>query len=399
MTVTTTSIMDNSVRAQYHGKYILGAKMRRLYDIFAMEFPKEAGPDFLATSYNISFLNRLAPSEQTISQTADIVPNALSDATGSITPTSVGDAIQFSELMEISAFTNFNDRVGGYYRVVGDAAMASLELLAKKAALAGSWVVRAAARSSLNAGSNDMTYALLMKDAMMLENAKAPWFVDGPNKPMAIAHSFVQKDLLTGSNEPLLSVGQYQDKSYLINGEVGMLGGVRLTFSPFAHVFHGAGAANDVNVDTTISAAVSAGDTTVTLTTVGSLAAGQHLTIGTQESSTTLYPTTERVEVVSVSSSTATIVGSGPNGGFQFDHAILSDCHADDDVFPILYGGSESLGKIFSSKIGPLPKIVEPDESGILDQFISMGYKWYGNYGIIAQNRLLRREVSSSIDA
>lgn len=401
MAVTTTSSLDNSVRAQYHNRYIEGAKGRRLYDAYAAEMPMEAGENFLGTSYNVSFLHRIAPSETVISQTADVTPVAMSDSTASVTPTSFGGAVQFSELLKASTFTNFNDKVGGYYGQIGEALMASLELLAKKVALTGSWVNRAAARASLDAGTNVMTYALLLKDAMMLKNAKAPWFVDGNgNNPMAIAHSFVAKDLLAGASEPLLAVAQYQDKSYLVNGEIGMLAGVRLTFSPHAHVFFGAGAANGTDVDTTISAAVAAGDTTVTLTSVGSLAAGQHLTIGTQESSSTFYPTTERVEVVSVNSSTATIVGAGPNGGFMYDHAILSDCHADDDVFPVLYGGPNSLAKVFASNIhGPFGQVIDPEVTGLLKQFISIGYKFYGNYGLIANNRLLRREVASSIDA
>jgi len=402
MTVTTTSLLDNSVRAQYHDKYIQGAKARRLYDLFAKDFPKEAGEDFLGTSYVLPFLNDLAPAEGTISQTADITPVAMSDSSGSVTPTSVGNAIQFSELLKASTFTNFNSRIGGYYEKVGNNLMESLELLAKKVALTGTWVNRAAARASLDAGSHLMTYALLQKDAMLMVNTKAPMFDNGTigQRPMAIANSMVSKDLIAGSSEPLLSVAQYQDKSYLINGELGMLAGVRLVFSPWGHIFHGAGIANGTSVETTLNGAVVAGDTTCTLTAVGSLAAGMHLTVGTLEASSTLYPTTERVEVASVSGSVATIIGSGPNGGFRFAHADLSVADNSDDVATVLYGGPESLGKIYASSVhGPMGKIIDPDVTGLLDQFISMGFKFYGNYGIIAQNRLLRREVALGIDA
>jgi hypothetical protein len=34
-----------------------------------------------------------------------------------------------------------------------------------------------------------------------------------------------------------------------------------------------------------------------------------------------------------------------------------------------------------------------------VDQFVSLGYKWYGGYTILAQSHLLRLEVSSQADA
>jgi len=224
--------------------------------------------------------------------------------------------------------------------------------------------------------------------------------VDGNgNNPMAIMNAAVLNDLLIGASEPLLSIGLYQDKSYLVSGEVGMLAGCRLTSSPFAHVFGGAGAANGTAVTTTISAAVAAGATTCDLTSVGSLAAGMHLNIGSTETSSTLYPTTERVEVVSVASSTATIIGSGPNGGFRFAHPILSVATNADDVYPVVYGGPQSLAKIYASNVhGPNGWIGDPEESGLAKQWVSIAYKFYGNYGIIAQNRIMRREVSAMLD-
>jgi N4-gp56 family major capsid protein len=405
MTVTTTSSLDNSVRAQYHGKYIEGAKHRRLYDAFAEEMPKEAGEDFLGTSYNVSFLNAIAPSETAISQTADVTPVVMSDNTASVTPTSFGNAVQFSELMKISAFTNFNEKIGGYYNQVGESMMDSLEVLAKKQAVCGTWVRRypAIVRNTLDAGTaaHTLTYDSLIKDASQLKAQKAPFFVDGNgNMPMAIAHSNCSYDLLA-SGQPLLGIATYQDKNFLLDGEIGMLGGVRLTFSPFAHVFWGAGVANSTaTVVTTSVAAVAAGDKTIELTTVGSLAAGMHLSVGSIETASTLYPITESVFVVSVSSSTATIIGSGPNGGFMYDHDILAVISNADNVYPVVYGGQHSLVKIYAGNVhGPFGKIIDPDVTGLLDQFISIGYKFYGNYGILANNRLLRREVSASLDA
>ncbi len=399
MTDITTTTLSNSVRAQYHDRYIKGAKLRRLYDQFAEELPKETN-NFMGTSYKLDALNPLAPTETTISETSDITPQGMSDTYATVTPTSFGDGIRFSELLDASAYTNFNDKMGGYYYEVGEAAMASLELLAKKVCLNGTWVRRAAARASLNAGTNDMTWKLLKQDADRLNNAKAPWFVDGNgNMPVAVAHTFVSQDFLNGSSEPLMAVAQYQDKSYLVNGEIGMLAGVRLSFSPFAHVFWGAGTTNTTDVTTTISSAITPGDTTVTLTTVGSLAAGMHLVIGTTETSSTLYPQTEYCEVISVSSSTATIACDGPLGGFKFKHDALTAATNADSAYPILYGGTQSMGKVFASKVhGPFGQILDPEVDGFLKQWIRIGYKFYGNYGIYAQNRLMRREVSSSMD-
>lgn len=402
MTVTTPTQLDNIVRAQYHDKAIQGYKVRRLYDGYAMPMPKE-DENFLGTSYNVSFMHSLAPTETVISQVSDINPQAMTDSTASVTPTSFADAIQFSELMKAEAYTNLNGKGGDAYFAVGQAMTESLEVLAKKVALAGSWVRRSTARASLDAGTatHNMSYAVLLNDMTLLQGAKAPWFVDGNgNHPMAIMSPAAYNDLLIGSSEPLLSVALYQDKSLLMSGEAGMLAGCRLTVSPFAHVFGGAGAANGTAVSTTLNGAVAAGDTSCTLTSVGSLAAGMHLNVGSTETAATLYPTTERVEVVGVSGSVATIVGSGPNGGFRFAHATLSTATNADDVYPVLYGGPQSLAKIFASNIhGPNGWIGDPQETGLADQWISIAYKFYGNYGIIAQNRLMRREVSAKIDA
>ena len=402
MTVTTPTQLDNIVRAQYHDKAIQGYKVRRLYDALAMDMPKEDA-NFLGTSYNVSFMHALQPTETVISQVADINPQAMSDSTASVTPTSFADAIQFSELMKAEAYTNLNGKGGDAYFAVGQAMTESLEVLAKKVALAGSWVRRGAARASLDAGTatHNMSYAVLLNDMALLKGAKAPWFVDGNgNNPMAIMNPRVINDLLIGASEPLLSISLYQDKGYLVSGEVGMLAGCRITANENAHVFGGAGAANGTAVSTTISAAVAAGATTCTLTVVGSLAAGMHLTVGSIETAGTLYPTTERVEVVSVSGSDATIVGSGPNGGFRFAHAALSTATNADDVYPVIYGGPQSMAKVYASNIhGPNGWIGDPEESGLAKQWVSIAYKFYGNYGIIAQNRIMRREVSAKIDA
>jgi hypothetical protein len=43
--------------------------------------------------------------------------------------------------------------------------------------------------------------------------------------------------------------------------------------------------------------------------------------------------------------------------------------------------------------------LVGPNTVGSLEQWQEMGYKWYGGYGRIAENYILRGEYSSALQA
>ena len=102
---------------------------------------------------------------------------------------------------------------------------------------------------------------------------------------------------------------------------------------------------------------------------------------------------------MSVSGTTITIQGQGPNGGLRFTHAVGETVANADNVYPILLGGPSSMVKLYAVQIGEFGKLVPEKRTGTLDQFISSGWKFYGGYSRMVDNRCLRVEVSSSYEA
>ena len=398
--MSTTSQLSNSVRARYLNAYKKGAESRRVYEQFCMPISKEK--EILQNSSSIvtPFLSDMNISAQTISETVDITPQNLRDATTSLTPTSRADAIQDSEKLLLEAYTDYG---AARFEKLGANLIETLEALVIDKALAGSIVQRAAARASLDAGtsSNRLSDSEFFEAGNMLKEMGCPSAVSADGMPVpsghiAAMHPDAYYDLVSGGN--VVSVAQYQDMGILFNSELGELNGFRLVVSPFAKVFGGAGADHGTNSDYTLSAAANALAKSLSITTATNVASGRYLTIGTEETGSTFYPTNERVKHVS-GTTTSVIVGRGPNGGLKFDHANGAGVRNADSVYPVLFGGPNSLAKAYAVEVGEFGEIVGPKRDGLVDQFVSLGWKWYGAYGIINENWLVRGEYSSSLDA
>jgi hypothetical protein len=121
------------------------------------------------------------------------------------------------------------------------------------------------------------------------------------------------------------------------------------------------------------------------------------LTIGTCETGNTHYDTNERVRWTSGTTSML-YVGSGANGGLRFDHALTDTVMNDDSVYPVVYGGPGSLVKVYANEVGEFGQLVGPLEDGLAHQWQSLAWKFFGQYGRVAENYLLRGEYSSSLD-
>jgi hypothetical protein len=217
----------------------------------------------------------------------------------------------------------------------------------------------------------------------------------------AITHPYVYGDIRQGGN--VVSVGLYSRPEIILNSELGSLGNFRLIVSPWAKVFGTAGAANANPVATTLNTAVNALATTMNVASVVQLASyinGQPLWVTpTAETGNTHQPRAEMVRYVGFTGSTVTIVGEGANGGFRFPHGVGDAVRNADSAYTITFGGPASLAKVFATEIGEFGQIVGPKRDGIVDQFVTLGNKWYGGYAILAQNRILRMEVSTQAEA
>lgn len=404
MAIQTTTIQSNAVGTRYALRYIRGAKQYRYYDQFFSNIMTDSQFNIenrrgMGTTYTFQFASRMTPGSTAISETIDIVPQIIRDATSTISTTSLGEAVKWSQLLTLESFL---DEWAQRYEVLGINAMESIENQAIAAALQGSLVVRGAARASLDAGTaaHNFTEAAIWQAGAYMADLKAPQYVDeqgGMKSWMACYHSDLGYDLVHGGN--LVSAALYQDKQLLFNGEVGKISEFRLIGTPFAKVFYGAGATNASSAATTLNdASALALDLTMVVTTSTNDSVGRHLTVGTVETGSTFYPTNETVKYIS-GTTTVTFVGAGANGGFRYDHANGETVNNSDNVYPVLYGTPASGVKVFANDVGEFGKTVGPKTDGLADQWQSLAWKWFGGYGRVSENRLIRGEYSSSLDA
>jgi len=407
-TVSSTAVggqnLPNSVRTQYIEDYLEAAEMARIYDQLASPVGKDMGTLARGTSVQVEVLSDMQPGTTAISEVSDITPQALRDATLSITPTSRAEALQCSELLLNQAYTDYGAK---QYGRVGKSMMESLEVLARDAACQGSLVLRpnltASTRATLIASStgHKATDGLFSDASTMLETLKCPGFkaMGGGRRWAAIMHPAAFHDIREDGN--VLNVGVYQDKSIILNYELGAIGPFALVVSAWAKVFGSAGAAlTDPGsaVFYTLTSSVNALDKTIILSTATHLdtPTNRWMTLGTREDADTHYPLNEMVRYISHAANTATIVGEGANGGLRFDHAAGTWVGNGTDVFNIVFGGPSSLAKVYEPSVGEYGKIVGPKRDGLVDQWVSLGFKWYGNYARMSESWLLRSEVASS---
>ena len=412
MTVTQTSTLSNSLRIQYLNDYVVGAAKRRFYDIVASPIDELSAAAGAAQSMadlskggtvRITFLSDMGISTTPLSQISDITPQTLADASTDITVDMFGDGIQTSQKALIQYFTNYGSSSP---MKVGQNMMEFVEFKAGEAALNGSLVYRAAARASLAAGTTThyASDGVFANVAARLSQFSCPGW-EGEGKPTswaALMDHFVLNDIARGANGTVvLNVAQYQDKDMVLNNEVGRLHSFRVVASGFAKTLYGGGLSTGGNtIATTLASAAARLARTIAVGTTTNLAVNQWLNIvdGT-ESSSTFYPGNERVKVISGSSTALVIVGEGPNGGLKFAHAAGATVQDADSVHTILFGGPQSMAKIFAPDIGEFGELVGPKKQGLADQWTSFAWKWYGGYGRPSENWLYRGEFAVSEEA
>lgn len=405
MSIQNVSNLSNAVTTRYTQKYQRAAAVRRLYDQLAIPV---GAPQFdlesrrgMGSSYTFNFASDMTPGSTAISESSDIVPQIIRDATSTISPTSRGEALKWSELLDLEAYTDY---VAIRSEKLGENAMESIEALAISAALAGSLKVPGTARASLDAGTagDTLTEASFWKAATMAQDLKCPPFIDDKGRRMfiAIMHPDAYYDLFHGGNVITAATYGGLPGSLLFNGEIGEIANFKLIVSPWAKIFGGAGADNGSGSSQsyTLSAAANSLATTLSVNTGTNLQYGRLLTVGTEETSTTFYPTNERVRWVS-GTTTATIVGSGANGGIRFDHAATDYVLNADSVYPVVFGAPGSLVKVFANEVGEFGEMVGPEFDGLAHQWQQMAWKFYGGYGRVAENYIMRGEYASSLDA
>jgi hypothetical protein len=398
---TTSNPSTNAYRTKYSMAYLEAIRgKRRVYDKYAVNIGDERlniekTGTWLASTFQFNFASDMTPATSEISQTVDIVPQVLRDATSTITTTSRGDALQWAEAVDIRAFTPYGK---ARYSALGENMMESIDLLAQVAALTGGLVRRPAARASLDAGTSGhrFTDAAISAMGARVKALKCPPFANGGL--MVTVHTDAFYDLIQGGN--VVTIAQQVRPDILMRQELAKWGDFSIDATAFAKVFGAAGADNASVVATTLNGAVNALATSIVVASASNIVAGAQLTIGTEETGDTHHPTNEIVFVDDsyTSGTTIPIIGEGANGGLRFDHSTGAAVRNADNAYPAVFGG-RSLIKAFAPETGAYGQTVGPLESGILKQFRSLGWKAYLGYGLVAENYIARSEHSSSLQA
>ena len=398
--MSRTADLSNSIRGRYINDYIKGAKGRQVYEQFCYPISKDKEILQNSSSVTVPFLAEMSVNAQTISETVDIEAQSLNDATASISPTSRADGMQDSEKLLLQAYTDYAQE---RFNVLGRNMMSTLEARAIDKALAGLLVQRNAARAALDAGTagDRLSDVEFFKAGNQLAELECPAIVDKEGNPsghgfMSVMHPDVFFDLL--SSGLVDDISMYQDKGIWLNGALHTLNGFQIISSPWAKVFMGAGANNTTDADYVLTSDAAALAKSLAITTATNVAVGRYLALGTEESGNTFYPMNERI-THSSGTTTSVIVGKAVNGGIKYAHPAGTAVRNADSVYPVLFGGPRSVAKVFASDVGEFGKVVGPKIEGRVDQFISLAWKWYGDYAIINQNWLVRGEYSSSLDA
>ena len=399
----TGGTLTNSVRTAYGNRYLEAAEMEPLYDQFAQEVGQDGVEQAAAlnNAVQVPFLSDMTPGTAAISEVADINPQTLRDAIATVTPTSRGEGLQWSENLDLRVYTDYG---AARFKAIGKNMMETVDILARDAALQGGLVQRFVARASLDAGTSTHLLGTLQfaQASSLMTTLKVPAFLgNGRKQYFALGHPDAWYDFRQSAD--VLNVAYYQDKEILFNGELGQYNDIKILAPAWAKVFGSAGAANASVVATTLSTAVNALALTIAVASSTNIQVGRLLTIGTAETGNTHQPLNERVRVSANYSTglTIDIIGEGANGGLRFAHASGVAVSNADHVYPVLFGGPSSLAKLYAKGMGmgAYGEIVGPKLDGILNQFKTLGWKWYGNYGRWVESWLVRVEVACSLDA
>ncbi len=375
------------------------ALAKRTYDQFATPNQKTFEPK--GSTVQRAWIAKLQPRPDAAvgSETTDFDPQTVRDYSKSFTLKYLNDGLKAHDLVMLK---NSLDPEKEFPRLVGELAMEEIDALARRAATEGNLVLyggstSVSARSLLDSATagHRMSLDIFTKVRAILGS----WMTD--DNLFVVMDNFQYADLLNTSGAVITDRMRYAEsgKEALYNYELGSLAGVRIIVSPFAKAFYGAGD-NTGAISKTIAASATAnkaGATTIEVNSGAGINPGMWLTIGAVQSSTESDATivTEIVQVSSVAGTTVTVVGSGAGGTLKYDHTVGDAVVNNDTAHCAIFGSKDSLVVGFDG-FGRYGKLVDPFQDGKAKQWTNWAFKYYGNYAILDQSKIIRSETSAS---
>ena len=405
MAVLHGGVVSNSVQALYQSEFVMAARRNYVYSQAPLAFTPPQGVIRMGnrgSAVSLPIYNRFIPSITALSCTADVSPVTFNDGLVTVTPDIYGQAVQVFQKLSLEAFTDI-ERAATIN--VAEAAADVRDRLARIQACSGAVVSfggDATTRATVGTGSSayELAFADWLDAVAFLKGPRNPMLPDPAGVAAIISHQTYADQLEDGV---IIMAGEYSAGAYpfLFNYELGThIAGVRVIVSDFAKVFHGAGASGAFKA-TAVDTAMAAGATYLSLAaTMASGAVGDYYAVGTVEATGVADPiVAETVLMIGTTASTnPSIVGGGPLGGCVFAHAGTEAITHAAQVHAAVFMTADALPMVYTSDdgIGPDGLIIPPENTGLLKQFNTMGWKGFWGFGRFSENRLYRVEHEPS---
>lgn len=416
MATTGTADRTNSIQTLLTTDMVFEASRTQVWG----QFPKIAPEGEIqgarkGSTIDVRFQQRLPISTDTINEKADITPRVVNDNKTTISINEYGDAVQYSEFLQLVQMGNAREEIG---KTVANQMVGSLDRLAGRQYYQGNTVVLLAnqhdARTDLDA-TNDTLKAssvgmsLIAQAQAMLRGAGAPGFStdgNGQEKYATVVHTSLSADLPETSG--YLPALQYGGKMTLFNGELAEIRGLRFTESAQGKVYPGAGTV--AQGATTLNGAVSAGATSIVVASANGLAVGDFITLGTLEDGATVTTENasaavsrlETVLVTAVNGTTLTVAGMGyasgaaQTPGLRYAHPSGEAVTEAAQIAAIPIFGPSSVMKAYAPANGPFGTSVVSGPFDTLQRFHNIGWKFTGGWAKTMGLWTVRLEVACS---
>lgn len=386
MAVTKSTDLTNSVVTNYRREYMLVAAQRKeVYGQFVDwqdPIPDDGG---FGGTLDYPMYGELEPIETELTEDADVTPTSIVDANMTLSPKEHGRAVGNTQLAAFKSRTKLQqiiakqvalDRINSIDRIIRRTVCGFGNNLPTMCYYAHGGTTMAGMTATTGAPTWDWLNELV---ARAKSTGMEP-FEDG--NYMAIAHPLLMLEIRK-FNEFRVT-GMFQRPEMLFGYKAGEMAGINFVENHQARIHMAAGTA--VQTATTLNGAVSAGATSVIVTSATGLAVGDYITIGTVETESLtaaqmIATKPETVLITAVNSTTLTVrgVGNKPgNFGLRFDHASAEAVTEAPTVASIPILGKNSILGAFASRTGRYGEPGIKTGLDIMDRIAYFRWYWYG---------------------
>lgn len=399
MPATGTAALAAEVKPLYDAEYYMQAQGLTYWDQFADLRIQMNGSR--GSSYEFPIVENLQPNTAPLDELTEVSTQQMRANSVSVTLQEFGGAIEVTRFVVATSYADVYEQaayVNGYNMAE------SVDFVVRAVAGQGSrqfYVNSRTARSQIDGigvAADRMDASFIELLMVLARGTRVPVFEDG--SLATVVHPFVLYDIL--QDPGVRNMSTFSHPEILFNGEVGYWAGLRLVVSNNAKGFYGAGAANPAGAATpTITAAVSPGDTTLTVSSATNLAVGQWVALQDgSETGNTWYDTNELLRITAIDSTTITFFaldpGPGDAGGLRYAHASGRTLTNANSVYPTILIGPNSLMKAASSQTGPYGETVVTGPFDRLGRFLTFGWYLIAGWARVRNAWLMRGETGSS---